>query len=507
MLVREHGPRGAQRRQADLRGQPRGAGGGRRATRATGCVQADICDRAGRGRGARPRSRPTRSCIWRPRAMSTARSTARRLRPDQRRRHLRAAGRRAGLLARAAGRPAGRGFRFVHVSTDEVYGSLGAEGRFTEATRYDPNSPYAASKAAADHLARAWHRTYGLPVIVTNCSNNYGPYQFPEKLIPLDHHQGAGRRAAAGLRQGRERARLDPCRGSRPRHPRRPDPRPGGRGLQFRRRQRAHATSRWSSAICAAVDELQPEPGGPGARAADQLRRRPAGPRRPLRHRRRQGAAPSWAGRRGASFEQGLAATVRWYLEHRAWWEAIRAGRYGGERLGLGEAARGPCAPRLLVTGANGQLGRELLTRGRARGFAIVGLEPRASSTSPTATAVAAGRRRRRRRHRGQCRRLHRGRPGGERAATGPSPSTPKARAMLAEACAARGPAADPRLDRLRVRRHQARGLCRGRPGGAARRLRRQQGGRRARGARGAARRTSSCAPPGSTARTAATSS
>ena len=76
-------------------------------------------------------------------------------------------------------------FRFVHVSTDEVYGSLGAEGRFTESTPYDPNSPYAASKAAADHLARAWHRTYGLPVIVTNCSNNYGPYQFPEKLIPL----------------------------------------------------------------------------------------------------------------------------------------------------------------------------------------------------------------------------------------------------------------------------------------------------------------------------------
>ncbi len=76
-------------------------------------------------------------------------------------------------------------FRFLHVSTDEVYGSLGADGLFTETTAYDPSSPYSASKAASDHLARAWHRTYGLPVVISNCSNNYGPCQFPEKLIPL----------------------------------------------------------------------------------------------------------------------------------------------------------------------------------------------------------------------------------------------------------------------------------------------------------------------------------
>ena len=83
-------------------------------------------------------------------------------------------------------RPTGRrAFRFLHVSTDEVYGSLGPAGRFTETSPYDPSSPYSASKAAADHFARAYHRTYGLPVLVTNCSNNYGPYQFPEKLIPL----------------------------------------------------------------------------------------------------------------------------------------------------------------------------------------------------------------------------------------------------------------------------------------------------------------------------------
>ena len=76
-------------------------------------------------------------------------------------------------------------FRFIHVSTDEVYGSLGQNGKFTEQTAYDPSSPYSASKAGSDHLARAWHRTYGLPTLITNCSNNYGPYQFPEKLIPL----------------------------------------------------------------------------------------------------------------------------------------------------------------------------------------------------------------------------------------------------------------------------------------------------------------------------------
>lgn len=86
---------------------------------------------------------------------------------------------------RGLGNDAARDFRFLHVSTDEVYGSLGAEGRFTETTPYAPNSPYSASKAASDHLVRAFHHTYGLPVLTTNCSNNYGPYQFPEKLIPL----------------------------------------------------------------------------------------------------------------------------------------------------------------------------------------------------------------------------------------------------------------------------------------------------------------------------------
>ena len=105
-------------------------------------------------------------------------------------------------------------FRFLHVSTDEVYGSLGPDDPpFSETTAYAPNSPYAASKAASDHLVRAYHHTYGLPVVTTNCSNNYGPYQFPEKLIPLDDFERARRQAAAGVWRWPKRARLALCRG------------------------------------------------------------------------------------------------------------------------------------------------------------------------------------------------------------------------------------------------------------------------------------------------------
>jgi dTDP-glucose 4,6-dehydratase len=110
---------------------------------------------------------------------STARSTARHLHPDQCRRRWPRSRAAIGAMAKRIG------FRFLHVSTDEVYGSLGDTGAFREDTPYAPNSPYSASKAASDHLVRAWHHTYGLPVLTTNCSNNYGPYQFPEKLVPL----------------------------------------------------------------------------------------------------------------------------------------------------------------------------------------------------------------------------------------------------------------------------------------------------------------------------------
>ena len=108
-------------------------------------------------------------------------------------------------------------FRFVHVSTDEVYGSLGSTGRFREDTPYQPSSPYSASKAASDHLAHAWYKTYGLPIIVSNCSNNYGPYQFPEKLIPLTILNALDCKTVACLRQGNQRPRLAACRRSRAR--------------------------------------------------------------------------------------------------------------------------------------------------------------------------------------------------------------------------------------------------------------------------------------------------
>jgi dTDP-glucose 4,6-dehydratase len=129
-------------------------------------------------------------------------------------------------------------FRFHHVSTDEVYGSLGPTGKFTEDTPYDPRSPYSASKAASDHLVRAWGETYGLPVLVTNCSNNYGPYHFPEKLIPVVILKALAGEADPGLRAGPQRARLAVCRGSRRRAADRADARRRGPDLQHRRRER-----------------------------------------------------------------------------------------------------------------------------------------------------------------------------------------------------------------------------------------------------------------------------
>ena len=152
--------------------------------------------------------------------------------------------------------------RFHHVSTDEVFGSLGPDGLFSEDTPYDPSSPYSASKAAADHLARAWHRTYGLPVTLSNCSNNYGPYQFPEKLIPLMILNAvAGKPLPVYGDGGNVRDWLyveRPLRGrraGRPPRPRRPD-------VQHRRDAASAPTSRSSTLLCDIVDELLPRPGG-----------------------------------------------------------------------------------------------------------------------------------------------------------------------------------------------------------------------------------------------------
>jgi dTDP-glucose 4,6-dehydratase len=224
-------------------------------------------------------------------------------------------------------------FRFHHVSTDEVFGSLGAEGHFDEESPHRPNSPYSASKAASDHFVRAWYHTYGLPTVLTNCSNNYGPYHFPEKLIPLvilnalegkplpvygrgenvrdwlyveDHADALIRVALAGragegyaIGGGAERTNLEVVR-----------------------------------AICALVDELAPDPAeGPRERLITFVPDRPGHDLRYAIDARKIDRELGW--RPQESFESGLRKTVAWYLENRTWWERVRAGIYRGERLGL----------------------------------------------------------------------------------------------------------------------------------------------------------------------------
>ncbi|MDB4948252.1 MAG: dTDP-glucose 4,6-dehydratase [Gemmatimonadetes bacterium] len=226
-------------------------------------------------------------------------------------------------------------FRFVHVSTDEVFGSLGAEGRFDEATPYRPSSPYSASKAGSDHLVQAWHHTYGMPTLTTNCSNNYGPYQFPEKLIPhvllnalegrplpvygrgenvrdwlfVDDHAAA---LAAVLDRGRpgetyavggdgERRNLDVVR-----------------------------------AVCRALDELRPDPTGPHERLIRFVEDRPGHDLRYAVDASKIRAELGWAPRE--SFETGLRCTVRWYLDNPEWCGRVLSGAYRLERIGVGAA-------------------------------------------------------------------------------------------------------------------------------------------------------------------------
>jgi len=228
------------------------------------------------------------------------------------------------------------GFRFHHISTDEVFGSLGAEGFFTETTAYSPNSPYSASKASSDHLVRAWHETYGLPVVLTNCSNNYGPYHFPEKLIPLvilkglagqplpvygagdnvrdwlyvEDHARALRLVVEKGRVGEsynvgghnERTNLEVVRG-----------------------------------ICALLDEMAPA-GAPHDRLITFVADRPGHDKRYAIDADKIERELGW--RPQETFETGLRKTVAWYLANRPWWEAVRNGSYAGERLGLESAAK-----------------------------------------------------------------------------------------------------------------------------------------------------------------------
>jgi len=228
----------------------------------------------------------------------------------------------------AQGRPAG--FRFHHISTDEVYGSLGAAGQFTEDTPYAPNSPYSASKAASDHLVRAWHETYGLPVVVTNCSNNYGPFHFPEKLIPVtilnalagqpipvygkgenvrdwlfveDHAEAL----LAVLRRGRV-----------------------GRSYNIGGENEARNID-LVRMICALLDEMHPA-GAPHDRLIAFVADRPGHDLRyaidPARIRAELGWRPS------VTLDEGLRRTVRWYLENEGWWRALQDRDGVGRRLG-----------------------------------------------------------------------------------------------------------------------------------------------------------------------------
>ncbi len=224
------------------------------------------------------------------------------------------------------------GFRFLHVSTDEVYGSLGDEGKFSETTPYAPNSPYSASKAASDHLVRAFHHTYGLPVLTTNCSNNYGPFQFPEKLIPLVILKalngeplpvyGDGRNVrdwlyvkdhCAAIRRVLEAGRVGETYNV------------GGDA----ERQNIEVVK----AICALLDARRPRADGqPRESQITFVRDRPGHDRRYAIDASKLKGELGWAPT--VSFEQGLAATVDWYLDNPGWVARVLDGSYRLERIG-----------------------------------------------------------------------------------------------------------------------------------------------------------------------------
>ena len=232
----------------------------------------------------------------------------------------------AGLSGEARAR-----FRFHHISTDEVFGALGPEGHFTEDTAYAPHSPYSASKAGSDHLVRAWGDTFGLPVIVSNCSNNYGPCQFPEKLIPLMilnalegkplpvYGKGENVRDWIHVDDHAEGLIAVATRG-----------RPGQTYLLGGNAERRNIDV--VNAICTIMDRLAPG-GAPHARLITYVTDRPGHDFRYAIDCSHIGRELGWRPRE--TFESGLEKTVRWYLDNRPWWEAVRSGQYRGERLGL----------------------------------------------------------------------------------------------------------------------------------------------------------------------------
>jgi dTDP-glucose 4,6-dehydratase len=223
-------------------------------------------------------------------------------------------------------------FRFHHISTDEVFGAL-AEGDapFTETTPYDPRSPYSASKAASDHLARAWQHTYGLPTIVSNTTNNYGPWQFPEKLIPLivlNALEGKPLPIYGDGTNQRDWLFVDDHAAALVRVLERGEP---GRtyAIGARQPQRNIDVVRL---ICAILDELAPDPAGARERLIHFVTDRPGHDFRYEIDPSHAESALDW--RAGHDFPRGLRKTIAWYMENRVWWQAIRDGRYAGQRLG-----------------------------------------------------------------------------------------------------------------------------------------------------------------------------
>ncbi len=226
-------------------------------------------------------------------------------------------------------------FRFVHVSTDEVFGSLGRDGWFTEETRYAPKSPYSASKAGSDHLVRAWHHTYGLPAITTNCSNNYGPYHFPEKLIPLTIQNALAKRPLPVYGAG-ENVRDwlfvdDHARALRTVIER------GLPGETYN----VGGDNEWRNIdvvrrICALVDELDPHD-VPQERLITFVTDRPGHDARYAIDATKITRELGWAPRE--TFDTGLLKTVEWYLDNQQWAARVQSGAYQGQRLGLGADA------------------------------------------------------------------------------------------------------------------------------------------------------------------------
>jgi dTDP-glucose 4,6-dehydratase len=224
-------------------------------------------------------------------------------------------------------------FRFQHISTDEVFGSLGPTGKFSETTPYAPNSPYSASKAASDHLVRAWHHTYGLPVLTTNCSNNYGPYHFPEKLIPLVTLRalrgdklpvyGKGENVRDWLHvEDHAEALITVLTKGQPGESYNVGGNSERRNIDVVRE------------ICRLLDEMVPDsPNRPHENLIEFVTDRPGHDGRYAIDASKIHRELGWQPRH--TFDDGLRETVRWFLDNKVWWERIMSGAYRGERLGL----------------------------------------------------------------------------------------------------------------------------------------------------------------------------